>query len=125
MSFGIKDDYVLNKCNEIWDKTIEMLKIKFFTMPVYDEKYIAKVKEFDGAIKKNFSGDRIPEENEHYACIACIVIDSVMKIEKKNYPHIYLEECKYRMKKEKMTKFTEAELKLESEPKSELEFDTE
>ena len=48
-----------------------------------------------------------------------------MKIEKQNYPQIYLEECKYRMKKAKMTKFTEAELKSESEPESEVESDTE
>ena len=37
-------------------------------MSVYDEKYIkAKVKEFNGAIKTNFLGDKIPEENEYYA----------------------------------------------------------
>ena len=42
-------------------------------------------------------------------------------MEKKNYLQVYLEECKYKVKKTKMTKFIEAELKLESEP--ELEFD--
>ena len=53
-------------------------------MPVYDEKYIkVKVREFNGAIKTNFLGDKIPKENVHYACIACITIDSVMKMEKK------------------------------------------
>ena len=59
----------------------------------------------------------------HYTCIACITIDSVMRMEKKNYLQVYLEECKYRMKKTKMTKFIGAELKWESE--SELESDTE
>ena len=44
-------------------------------------------------------------------------------MEKKNYLQVYLEECKYRMKKTKMTKFIEAELKSESE--SELESDIE
>ena len=44
-----------------------------------------------------------------------------MRMEKKNYLQVYLEECRYRMKKTKMTKFIEAELELESE--SELEFD--
>ena len=34
----------------------------------------------------------------HYTCIACITIDSVMKMDKKNYPQVYLEECKYRGK---------------------------
>ena len=54
-------------------------------MPVYDEKYIKdKVRKFNGAIKTNFLGDKIPKENEHYTCIACITIDSAMKMEKKS-----------------------------------------
>ena len=57
----------------------------------------------------------MPKENEHYTCIACITIDSVMRMEKKNYPQVYLEEYTYRMKKTKMTKFIEAGLKWESE----------
>ena len=54
MSFVIKDDDVLDKYNEIWDKIKETLSIKFHSMPVYDEKYIkAKVREFNGVIKTN------------------------------------------------------------------------
>ena len=48
-----------------------------------------------------------------------------MRMEKKNYPQVYLEECKYRMKKTKMTNFVKAELESESEPESELESDIE
>ena len=46
------------------------------------------------------------------ACITlpCLTIDSAMGMEKKNYPHFFLEESKYRMKKAKMPKFIEAEL---------------
>ena len=43
----------------------------------------------------------MPKENMHYTCIACITIDSVMNIEEKNHPQVYLEECKYRVKKHK------------------------
>ena len=43
MSFVIKHD-VLDKYNEIWDKIKEKLNIKFYSMPVYNEKYI-KAKE--------------------------------------------------------------------------------
>ena len=74
-------------------------------------------------IKINFLSDEAPKENKHYTCIACITIDSVMIMEKKNYPQFYLEECKYRMKKTKMTKFIEAEL--ESQSESELQSDIE
>ena len=34
------------------------------------------------------------KESIHYTCIAAINIDSVMEMNKKNYPQIYLEECK-------------------------------
>ena len=55
MSFAIKDDNVLDKYNQIWDKTEEALNIKFHSMPVHDKNYIkAKVREFNGVIKTNF-----------------------------------------------------------------------
>ena len=58
ISFIVKDDDMLDKYNEIWDKIKEKLNIKFNSMPVYDQTYIkAKVREFDGVIKTNFLGD--------------------------------------------------------------------
>ena len=128
MSFMIKNDGVLDKYDEIWGKIKDKINIKFHSMPVYDKKYIkAKVREFNGVIKTNFLGDEIPKESMHYTCIACITIDSVMRMEKKNYLQVYLRECKYRVKKAKMTKFIEAELESgsESELESELEFESE
>ena len=122
MSLVIKDDDVLDKYNEIWDKIKNKLNIKFHSILIYDKKYIkAKVGEFNDVIKTNFLGDEILKESMHDICIACITIDSVMRMEKKNYPQLYLEECKYRSKETKMTKFISTEL----ESKSELESDTE
>ena len=51
----------------------------------------------------------------HYTCIACITIDSVLRIDKKSHLQVYLEECKYRTKKIQMSKFINAELKSDSE----------
>ena len=66
----------------------------------------------------------MPKENEHYTCIAFITIDIVMNgMEKKNYLQVYLEECKYKMKKTKMTKFIEAELESESELESDIQLE--
>ena len=59
----------------------------------------------------------------HYTCIACKTNNSVLRMEKENYPQVYLEECKYKIKKIKMSKFINTEL--ESESESELEPDTE
>ena len=70
-------------------------------------------------IKTNFLSDEVPKENEHYTCIACITIDSVLRMEKKNYPEVYLEEFKNKTKKIKITNFIRAELESESESESE------
>ena len=37
-----------------------------------------------------FSGDEIPKERNDYICIAAICIDSVLRVDKKNYPQVYL-----------------------------------
>ena len=84
MSFLIKDEEVLDKYEKIWDVIKNKLGTQFHSELVYDETYIkAKVREFDGKIKTNFLGNDVPEENIHYTCIACITIDSVMRIDKK------------------------------------------
>ena len=44
-----------------------------------------------------------------------------MRMEKNNYPHVYLEECKYKIKKTKMTKFINIELESDLDSESELE----
>ena len=50
----------------------------------------------------------------HYTCISCITIDSVLKIDKKNHPQVYLQECKYKVKKILVSRFITTELKSES-----------
>ena len=88
------------KYEQIWKVIKNKLGIKFHSEPIYEQKYLkAEVREFDGNIKTNFLGNGVPKENMHYTCIACMTIDSVVKMNKKNYPQIYLEECKYIIKK--------------------------
>ena len=95
---------------------------KFHSEPVYEYKYLkAKIREFYGVIKTNFLGNGMPKENMYYSCIACITIDSVINFNKKNHPQVYLEECKYRIKKTQMPKFINTELKSDSESDSDLD----
>ena len=125
MSVFIRNNEVCDKYDKIWDVIKDKLGIKFHSEPVYEYKYLkAKVREFDGVIKTNFLGNNIPKENMHYTCIACITIDSVMRIDKKNHPQVYLEECKYRVKKIQMSRFINTELKSDSESSdSDLDLD--
>ena len=58
--------------------------IKFYSEPIYDDSYIkTKVKTFSKVVKTLFDVDKIPEEKVEYACIACISIDSALKVDKK------------------------------------------
>ena len=52
-----------------------------------------------------FTDNAIPEENTHYTCISAIDIDSVLKIDKKSFPQAYLEQCKYKLKKRKRSRY--------------------
>ena len=81
----------------------------------------AKVREYNGEIKTNFLNNSMSKENMHYSCIACITIDSVTNFNKKNHPQVYLEECKYKLKKTQMSKFIKNELK--SDLESDSDFD--
>ena len=65
----------------------------------------------------------MPKENMHYACIACITIDSVMKMDEKYFPQVYLEECKYKIKKIQMSRFINAEIDLDSDSGSDSDSD--
>ena len=101
------------------------LGIKFYSKPIYEQKYLkAKVREFDGVIKTNFLGNDVPKENMYYTCIACITIDSVMRIDKKNHPQVYLKECRYRVKKIQISIFINAELKSDSDSESDWEVES-
>ena len=44
-----------------------------------------------------------------------------MRMDKKNHPQVYLEECKYRIKKIQMSRFINTELKSGSVSESDLE----
>ena len=99
MSFVIKDEDILFKYTEIWSVVKKKLPVKLHSKIAYDDKYLkAKTKEFEGNVSTRFSNGKVPDEDGYYACIVCVTIDSIMKIDKKNFPQVYLEECKYKRK---------------------------
>ena len=84
MTLLIKNSEVWEKYEDISDVIKNKLNIKFHTEPIYENKYLkTKVREFDGRIKTNFLGNNVPKENTYYTCIACISLDSVLKMGKK------------------------------------------
>ena len=65
-----------------------------------------------------FSGDEIPKERIHYVRISAICMDSVLRTDKKKYPQIYLEQCKYKIKKRELVSFTNDEINFSSDNNS-------
>ena len=59
------------------------------------------VKTFSDMIKTLFDGEEIPREKVEHVCVARISINSVLKVDKKYFPQVYLEQCKYKVKREK------------------------
>ena len=85
ISFLIKDDELLEKYNEIWEKVKNNLKKEFDSEPVYNEKYLkAKIKSYNGEINTNFHDNKIPKEVSQYICLSVTLIDSVFRTAK-NY----------------------------------------
>ena len=111
MCFKIEDDLVYLKYNEIWNKIKELLGgIKLESDIIYDDQYIkTKVKTFKMA-RTLFDNDVLPEEKIEYECIPYISVDSLLKIEKKWFPQVYLEQCKYKMKERKITSLIDYDL---------------
>ena len=97
-----------------------LLNVKFYSQDIYDEKYIkTKVKTFNNTINTLFSGHEFPKERIHYVCVSAICIDSVLKVDKKNYPQVYLEQCKYKIRKLELVSFIDDEVILSSDDSDE------
>ena len=116
MSFKIKDDEVYTKYNNIWSKIQDLLSgIRLSSDIIYDDQYIkTKVKTLK-TVKTLFSDNIITEERVECDCISCISVDSVLKIEKKYSPQVYLEQCKYKVKERKIKNLIDYDLDFDSD----------
>ena len=98
MSFKISNKQLLKKYNQIWKRVEKLLKIEFDSEPVYgdNDKYIkTKIKIYAGSMITNFQSKKMPKEKAPCKCLSIIMLDSVIKANKKYYPQTLLEECKY------------------------------
>ena len=65
-----------------------------------------------------FSGDEIPKERVEYVCVSCISVDLVLRVDRKNYPQVYLEQFRFKMKKKELKNFIDYEIHLYSDYES-------
>ena len=96
-------------------KIEKLMKIDFESKSVYGDndgdKYIkTKIKTNEKCIITNFHNKKMPKEKASCKCLSIIMIDSVIKANKKYYPQTLLEECKYIQEKIKTENYIDEDL---------------
>ena len=91
------------KYNEVWNKIESLFKKEFNSEPVYNDKYIKtkislNAHFYDNNNNSNNNNNEMPKENERYTCLFVILLDSIINVDKKYYPQVFLIECKYAIK---------------------------
>ena len=95
------------------------MNIEFDSDPVYggNDKYIkTKIKMYE---------DRVNIMSEYHECLSLIMLDFVIRINKKYYPQTLLEECKYVIRKNKIENLINDDLLLSSSDESDNDSDNE
>ena len=127
MSFRVNNKQLLKNYNKIWEKVEKLLKTDFESKPVYgyNDKYMkTKIKMYAGSIITNFYNKEMTKEKAPCKCLSVIMIDSVIKPNRKYYPQTLLEECKYVQEKVKTEKYIDEDLE-KSESDNDSNDDTE
>ena len=128
MSFKANNKQLLKNYNKIWENVEKLLKIDFESKPVYedDDKYIkTKIKIYAGSVITHFQSKKMPKEKAPCKCLSIIMLDSVIKANKKYYPQTLLEECKYVPEKIKIENLIDGDLeKSESDSDSNDEIES-
>ena len=104
------------------------MNIELDSEPGYgdNDKYIkTKIKLHGDKINTNFQDKKIRKKDVSYKCLSLIILDSVIRINKKYYPQTLFEKCKQRIKKNKMENLTNDDLDPGSSDESDNEPDSE
>ena len=69
---------------------------------------------YDNKVNTNFQGKETAKEDSSCKCLSLIMLNSVAKVGKKYYPQVFLEECKYIKRKNKMFNYINDDLEMTS-----------
>ena len=102
-------------------KVEKLLRIEFDSKPVYgnNDKYIeTKIKGYGSSVNTNFQDKKLPKEKVPWKHLSIIMLDSVIKANKKHYPQTLLDEGKHEPKKITKENLLDDDLKKSSSDES-------
>ena len=97
-----KDDKLLKKYNDIWNKVSNSIKKEIDCKSIYPSKFFlkSKIKSY-GSEDTDFLTREMTEAGSDYICWLLIFIDSVLKKYENYYLQVFLKECKYTEKEKR------------------------
>ena len=117
MSLRVDDSKLFNKYCKIWRTISDLLGVESDSEPVYGDtdSYIkTKVKMHDNRVNTNFQGKDVSKRDASYKCLSLIILDSIVKVGKKYYPQVFLEECRYVKRENKMVNYINNDIEITS-----------
>ena len=66
----VNDKEILKKYSELWNKIKGLIKKEFNNEPVYND----KIKLYNNKVYTNFQHNKIPKDNEYFACFFCNIV---------------------------------------------------
>ena len=96
MSFKVIDNKPLKKYTTTRERVSSLMNVEFDSEPVYgdNDKYIkTKIELYMDMVNTNVQGKKVPKENTSYKRLSLMMLDSVIRVNKKYYPQKLLEEC--------------------------------
>ena len=88
----VSDNKLLKAYNNIWEKVSNLMNIEFDSEPVYgdnDKCIKTKAKMYEDRVNTDSQGKKVSKENASYKCLSLIMLDSVIRVNKKYYPQTF------------------------------------
>ena len=70
---------------------------------------------YEDKLNTNFQDKEMLKENTSYDCLSLLTLVSVIRVNRKFYPQTLLEECKYKIRKNKIDNLINNDLELDTE----------
>ena len=118
---------VVKRVQQIMGRVGSLFGKEFNSAPVYGDIHKdikPKINSYGDKINTDFQCKQVPKENAPYRCLSLIMLDSVVRANKKYHPQTLLEECKYEIKKNTMENLINDDFDSNSSDESDSESDS-
>ena len=115
VSLRVDDSKLIEKYCKKWRTSSGLLGTEFDSEPVFGDidSYIkTKIKMYDNIVNTNFQSKKVCKGDASYKCLSLIMLDSIVKVGRKYYLQVFLVECKYVKRKNKMVNYINDDIEI-------------